>query len=247
MSNPVSRRSPPEQDGERIRPMELFRQGPYWSLGAVTTAIAAAAVYAAREVLIRVLIALFLAISLDPAVRVLTRWHMRRGFAVIAVVVVTLGFAAAFLQAMIPALVRQFRTMKIDFPEHLTNLQDHWANVRRTGDQFNVTSRIETVLASLPDRLSGGLFGAIGRVSSAVLSTLTVAVLTVYFLADLPRLRHGAVWLFPRARRAGFGWIVNVMVDKVGACTRGNILISLVAGLAAEPIGLRARGPEGQR
>jgi predicted PurR-regulated permease PerM len=179
MNNPVSRRSPPEQDGERVRPMDLFRQGLYWSLGAVATAVAAAAVYAARDVLTRVLIALFLAISLDPAVRMLTRWHMRRGFAVIAVVIETLSFAAAFLQAMIPALVRQFRTMKIDFPEQLTNLQDHWANYRRIGDQFNVTSRIERVLASLPERLSSGVFGATGRVSSAVLSTLTVAVLTV--------------------------------------------------------------------
>jgi predicted PurR-regulated permease PerM len=213
--------------------MVLFRQGLFWSLGAVATAVAAAAVYAARDVLIRVLIALFLAISLDPAVRMLTRWHMRRGVAVVAVVIVTLGFAAAFLQAMIPALVRQFQAMKTDFPQHLTTLQDRWADFRRVGDQFDVTSRVESVLAGLPDRLSSGVFGATGRVSSAVLSTLTVAVFTVYFLADLPRLRRAAVLLFPRARRAEFARIANVMVDKVGAYTSGNILISVVAGLAA--------------
>ena len=213
--------------------MELFRQGLYWSLGAVATAAAAAAIYAARDVLIRVLIAFFLAISLDPAVRMLTRWHMRRGFAVAAVVIVTLGFAAALVLAAIPALVQQFQAMKTDLPEHLTNLQDRWASFRRLGDQFNVGGRIESVLASLPERLSSGVFGATGRVSSAVLSTLTVAVLTVYFLADLPRLRHGAVLLFPRARRTEFSRIANVMVDKVGAYTSGNILISLVAGLAA--------------
>ena len=71
MSNQVPRQSPPGQDGERIRPTVLFRQGLYWSLGAVATAATAAAVYAARDVLVRVLIALFLAISLDPAVRML--------------------------------------------------------------------------------------------------------------------------------------------------------------------------------
>jgi predicted PurR-regulated permease PerM len=49
--------------------MVLFGKGLFWSLGAVATAATAAAVYAARDVLIRVLIALFLAISLDPAVR----------------------------------------------------------------------------------------------------------------------------------------------------------------------------------
>ena len=105
MSDQVPRRSHPGQEGDRVRPMVLFRQGLYWSLGAVATAAAAAAVYAARDVLIRVLVALFLAISLDPAVRTLTRWHMRRGFATLVVVLVTLGFVAAFLQAVIPAMV----------------------------------------------------------------------------------------------------------------------------------------------
>ncbi len=213
--------------------MVLFRQGLYWSLGAVATAATAAAVYAARDVLIRVLIALFLAISLDPAVRTLTRWHMRRGFAILVVVLVTLGSVAAFLQAVIPAMVQQFQTMATDFPGYVTSLQDRWASFRRIGDQFHVTGQIESVLASLPGRLSSGVFGATGRVFSAVLSTLTVAVFTVYFLADLPRLRRGVVLLFPRARRAQFSRIVNVMVDKVGAYTSGNILISLVAGLAA--------------
>ncbi len=37
--------------------MVLLRQGLYWSLDAVATAATAAAVYAARDVLIRVLIA----------------------------------------------------------------------------------------------------------------------------------------------------------------------------------------------
>ena len=82
MNDQVPRSSHPEEEGDRVRPMVLFRQGLYWSLGAVVTAATAAAVYAARDVLIRVLIALFLAISLDPAVRRLTRWHIRRGFAI---------------------------------------------------------------------------------------------------------------------------------------------------------------------
>ncbi len=151
--------------------MVLFRQGLYWSLGAVATAATAAAVYAARDVLIRVLVALFLAISLDPAVRTLTRWHMRRGFAILVVVLVTLGSVAAFLQAVIPAMVQQFQTMVTDFPGYVTGLQDRWASFRRIGDQFHVTSQIESVLASLPDRLSSGVFGATGRVFSAVLST----------------------------------------------------------------------------
>ncbi len=226
-----------------MRPMMLFRQGMFWSLGAVAAVATAAAIYAARDVLIRVLVALFLAISLDPAVRMLTRWHMRRGFAVLVVVLVTLGAVAAFLQAVIPTMVQQYQAMVTDFPEHVTGLQDRWASIRRIGDRFHATKQIESVAASLPDRISSGVFGATGRVFSAALSTLTVAVFTVYFLADLPRLRRGAVLLVPRARRAQYSRIVDVIVDKVGAYTSGNILISLVAGLAAFAALTAARVP----
>jgi predicted PurR-regulated permease PerM len=233
MSEHIPQRSPPDQEGDRVRPMVLFRQGLYWSLGAVATAATTAAAYAARDVLIRVLVALFLAISLDPAVRRLTHWHMRRGLAVLVVVLVTLGSVAAFLQAVIPAMVQQFHMMVTDFPQYVTGLQGRWASFRRITDQFHVSSQIESVLTSLPNRLGSGVFGATGRLFSAVLSTLTVAVFTVYFLSDLPRLRRGAVLLFPRARRDQVSRVVDVMVDKVGAYTSGNILISLVAGLAA--------------
>ena len=204
-----------------------------WSLGAAAAGAAAAAGYAARDALIRVLVALFLAIGLDPAVRMLTRWHMRRGFAVLVVVLVALGTVAAVLQAVIPTTVQLFQAMVTDFPEHVIGLQDRWASICRIGDRFHATRQIDSVAGGLPDRLSSGVFGATGRVFSVVLSTLTVAVFTVHFLADLPRLRRGAVLLVPRARRAQLGRIVDVMVDKLGALHEREYLISVVAGLPA--------------
>ncbi|HEY2269173.1 MAG TPA: hypothetical protein VGI96_41605, partial [Streptosporangiaceae bacterium] len=61
---------PPQGERDaRPRPINLFRNGAYVSLGVLAVIAAAAAVYTARGVLIQVLIALFVAISLDPAVR----------------------------------------------------------------------------------------------------------------------------------------------------------------------------------
>src|SRR5438067_1917199 len=56
-----------------VRPGVMFRWGLYVSLGVLAVLAAAAAVYTTRAVLVRVLIALFIAVSLDPAVRALTR------------------------------------------------------------------------------------------------------------------------------------------------------------------------------
>jgi predicted PurR-regulated permease PerM len=232
-NGPAPKRPPAGNGSDRIRPMLLFRWGLYASLGVLATAVAAAAVYTARAVLIRALIALFLAISLDPAVRLLTRWHLRRGLAILVIILVTLGLVAAFLQSVIPAMVSQFDALVKDFPGYLASLQHRSASFRELSDRFHLTSQIENLLASLPARLSSGLLGLTGRLFSALASALAVAVLTIYFMADLPRLRRGAVKLFPRAHRTQAGRIADVLIDKVGAYMIGNILISIVAGLAA--------------
>jgi predicted PurR-regulated permease PerM len=216
----------------RARPMTMFRWGAYVSLGALAVFAAAAAVYTTQDVLVRVLIALFVAISLDPAVRMLTRRGMRRGLAVLLIFLVAGGLVAAFLVSVIPAMVHQFQALVNDFPGYLANLQERSARFRGLSDRFHLTSRIQDFLGNLPGQLGSGLLGFTRRLFGALFSTLTVVVLTIYFMADLPRLRHGVMRLFPHAHRAKFGRISDVMVDKVGAYMIGNLLISLAAGLA---------------
>lgn len=60
-----------------------------------------------------------------------------------------------------------------------------------------------------------------------------MAVLTIYFLADLPRLQRSVVLLFPRVHGDRFARIADVMVDKVGSYMIGNTAISVIAGVAA--------------
>jgi predicted PurR-regulated permease PerM len=232
-NGPAARQPPPRPDGARVRPMVLFRWGLFASLGVVVTVAMATAVYTARDMLIRTLIALFLAISLDPVVRMLARWRIRRGVAVLLVVLVGLGMVAAFLLSVIPAMVDQFQAMVKDFPNYLAHLQDRSASFRRVSDRFHLTGQLESALGSLPGRLTSGVFGVARRAFAALMPALTVAALTTYFLADLPRLRRGTALLVPKAHRAQYSKIAEVMVDKVGAYMLGNILISLVAGVAA--------------
>ena len=219
--------------GNRVRPMTMFRWGAYVSMGALAVFAAAAAVYTTRAVLVRVLIALFVAISLDPAVRMLTRRGMRRGLAVLLIFLIAGGLVAAFLMSVVPAMVHQFQALVNDFPGYLANLQERSARFRGLSDRLHLTSRVQGFLADLPGQLGSGLLGFTRRLFGALFSTLTVLVLTIYFMADLPRLRHGVMRLFPHAHRAKFGRISDVMVDKVGAYMIGNLLISLAAGVAA--------------
>jgi predicted PurR-regulated permease PerM len=219
--------------GAGARPATMFRWGVYTGLGVVAVAAGVLAVYTTRAVLVRVLIALFIAVSLDPAVRALTRRGVRRGVAVLVIFLAAGGLTAAFLVSVIPAMVDQFQALIHAFPGYLASLQDHSSRFRSLSGRYHLTSRVQDLLASLPGRIGGGLLGFTRRLFGALFSTLTVVVLTIYFMADLPRLRHNALRLFPAAHRARADHVTGVVVDKVGSYMIGNLLISLIAGISS--------------
>jgi predicted PurR-regulated permease PerM len=224
---------PPAGPAGATPPGVMFRWGLYVSLAVLAVLLAAAAVYTTRAVLVRVLIALFIAVSLDPAVRALTHRGMRRSLAVLVIFAVAGGLTAAFLISVIPALVSQFQSLVHDFPGYVASLSDRSSRFRQLTDRFHLTTKVQGLIADLPGRLGGGALGFTRRLFSALFDTLTVVVLAIYFMADMPRLRQNTMRLFPRARRAQAVRITDVMVDKVGSYMIGNLLISLVAGLAA--------------
>ena len=54
--------------------------------------------------------------------------------------------------------------------------------------------------------------------------------MTIYLLADLPRIRSGLYRLAPHSRRPRLILIGDEIVAKVGAYVLGNLLISVIAG-----------------
>ena len=221
------------QDRARRRSWAAYRWGLFASLGALTVYLGARAVVAAQAVLIRALIALFFAVSLDPAVRWLNRRGVSRGLAVTIIIGLVVVVAVAFLASIIPELASQFQTFTADLPRYFEQLNQRSRSFRVLNRQFDVSSQIQGLVGSLPSRLGTGLVGFTSRVFGALFSGLTILVLTIYFMADLPRLRSGLVRLMPRHRRARSAEVVSVVVEKVGDYMIGNILISIVAGIAS--------------
>jgi predicted PurR-regulated permease PerM len=223
----------PSTPPDRLRPAVLVRWGALFSLGAATTVIGLYALYTVRAILVRILIALFIAVSLDPAVRVLTRRGMRRGVAVTLIFALALALAAAFLLSVIPPLITQGRNLIDDLPGQLSRLQDRSAQFRELDDRYNISDQLQGLVGTLPSRLGTGLPGFTSRAFGAVFNSLTILVFTVYFMADMPRIRAGLVRLFPVERRPRARQVVDLVVDKVGGYMIGNIIISLIAGVAS--------------
>jgi predicted PurR-regulated permease PerM len=223
----------PSTPPDRQQPAHLFRTGALVSLGAASTLVGLYALYTVRAILVRILIALFIAVSLDPAVRALARRGVRRGFAVTLIFLLTFALAAAFLISVIPPLVDQFHNLADDLPGYLARLQERSSQFRRLNDRFNVSDQLQGLVGTLPGRLGTGVLGFTSRVFGAVFNSLTVLVFTIYFMADMPRIRSGVVRLFPVDRRPRARQVVDLVVDKVGGYMIGNIIISVIAGVAS--------------
>jgi predicted PurR-regulated permease PerM len=223
----------PSTPPDRQQPAHLFRSGALVSLGAASTVIGLYALYTVRAILVRILIALFIAVSLDPAVRLLARRGFRRGVAVTLIFLLAFALAAAFLISVIPPLVTQFRNLSDDLPGYFTRLQGRSSQFRELNDRYHVSDQLRGLVGTLPGRLGSGVLGFTSRVFGAVFNTLTVLVFTVYFMADMPRIRAGVVRLFPVDRRPRVRQVVDLVVDKVGGYMIGNIIISLIAGVAS--------------
>jgi len=223
----------PSTPPDRLRPGLVFRYGALFSLGAAATIVGLYSLYTVRAILVRILIALFIAVSLDPAVRQLARRGMRRGFAVALIFALALVLVSAFLVSVIPPLVTQFGNLVDDLPDYLHRLQSNSSQFRELNDRYNVSDQLQGMVGTLPSRLGTGLLGFAGRVFGAVFNGLTVLVFTVYFMADMPRIRSGLVRLFPVSRRPQARQVVDLVVDKVGGYMIGNIIISLIAGVVS--------------
>jgi predicted PurR-regulated permease PerM len=218
---------------DRVPPNLVLRWAFAGTAGVLLMLLVAYGLYIVRSILALVLVALFVAISLEPVVHWLTTRRIRRSFAVTIVVLVLLSLFAVFIWSIAPPLVEQGGKLIADLPAYLQKLSDESKPVREITDRYHLTDRLSALVADLPARIAGGAVGFFQKFFGVLASSLTVLVLSIYFMADMPRLRRGVVRLFPPRRRPRIAEIVDVAVNKVGGYMIGNIIISLCAGVAS--------------
>ncbi|GAA5200159.1 AI-2E family transporter [Rugosimonospora acidiphila] len=215
---PINRRSP-------------FTIGLLGAAGVAVAYVLGRVIVDASGVLLLIGLSLFLAIGLDPAVRWLTRLRLPRWAAVLVVALVTIGMVVGFLSAAIPPLVSQADQFAHELPGYAAQLRDHSTALGRLDARFHLQDRLDKAVSSInAGDVFGGLLGAGRVVLSATTSTLTVLVLTVYLLADLPRIRRLMYRLIPASRRPRAILLGDEMFTRVGGFVLGNVLTSLIAG-----------------
>jgi predicted PurR-regulated permease PerM len=156
---------------------------------------------------------------------------MRRWLAVITVVLLVLAVLGGFLAAAIPPLAQQTTALADQLPHYAKQLQDHSSELGKLNGRYHLEQRLEKLVSSRGTTLLSGLVGAGMFVIGAVGSLLVVVVLTIYFLAGLPRIKLFAYRLAPQSRRARVILLGDEIFTKVGAYVLGNVATSVIAGI----------------
>lgn len=214
-----------------MRNATVFRYGVLGGVGLLAVAVGAYAVYTIRGIIVLAMVALFIAVSLDPAVRLLVRHRVRRSWAVGIIFLAACIVVAGLVWAVVPPLVRQATSLSDDLPGYIKTVTDESRALREFGDRYGLTAGLQNLAKDLPGQIGANVLGFVRGLFGALFTGVTVIVLTIYFMADLPRLRTGVVRLFPPASRHHVRRLVDVVIDKVGAYMIGNVIISLVAGV----------------
>ncbi|MFE9326113.1 AI-2E family transporter [Nocardia sp. NPDC052278] len=186
--------------------------------------------------LLVLLVSLFLAFAIEPAVNWLAARGVRRGLATGVVFLVLAVGTVAFVWTLGALLVDQVTTLVKNAPENADQAVD-WVNrTFKTNLSSNDLRKYLGEWSSTIDRYLVGLAGNAWGVGTAaigvIFQSLGVLLFTYYFAADGPRFRNAVCSLLPphRQRHVLRAW--DIAVDKTGGYIYSRGLLALCSTIA---------------
>ncbi|PVE94203.1 AI-2E family transporter [Microbacterium sp. TPD7012] len=209
------------------------------TLGGLGAFVLGLALTSLSTVLIYIALALFAALGLDPAVRMLERRGLSRA---IAVLVVTLGLIVVFallLWMVIPIVVDQISSFVRSVPGMVQEFtrSDLYATLERQfGEQFqDLVAEVQKFLSDFGNlaTIGGGALKVGASIATGISGTIIVIVLTLYFLASLAGIKTSLLRLVPARDRARAGDITDQITDSVGGYVMGMVVLAFFNALLA--------------
>lgn len=224
-----------------IAGIPINRSHPYYfgfvaTLGALTAIVLMRALASVSQIFILILIALFLATGLKPAVEALRRRNMSRPTAVAIIFTSVIAFVIFFALVVVPPVISQGTQLINKAPTLLAELTNN-ATINKLNDQYGIIDTLQTKLKSITSdgtlliSAFGGVIGVGKSVLSGFFTFLTILVLTLYFITSLPQAVDLGLSLVPASRRERVGSLTNAIIARVGSFVGSQIAIAAMASV----------------
>ena len=201
----------------------------------IAVAIVLEVIWIARHVLVWVLISLFLALALNPAVEWFQRHGIkRRGWAAAVTYLLTLGFFVGIGFTFVPTLVDQVNDFVHKLPDYVHDVTHGKGRLGFLETKYHLQEKVRHAVktggATRVLGLSGVAISIAKGVITIVVATLTIAFMTFFMLLEGPAWVERFYGLLPERSRPRWRQVGYDIYRTVGGYVTGNLLISLVAG-----------------
>jgi predicted PurR-regulated permease PerM len=214
-------------------PMIYIAKATATVLGVIALALLVTEV---RSVMASIFLGFFFAAGLEPFIRRLEARGVRRGDAVLALVLGFFIMLALIIWLMVVPAVEQASEFVANIPTLLNDLNERGEGREILGvdlDDPEVQRKIQEQVDKIPSILAaslGTVYGILGGIVTALFGIFSVFALTIYFMMAMPRLHSFA------ARALGDPEKVQVLddsLDRIGGYVTGQLVVSLSAGIFA--------------
>ena len=203
----------------------------------VATFVSIVLLLAVVRIIAWIAIAGFMAVVLAPLVsRLDRRFGGRRTLATGVVVFGTLIVWAGVIALFVMPVRTQLVHILTDLPGTVHDAASGRGPIGRIVHKLHIETYVkdnESKLARAADRLSVSSFEVIQTVLSAAFAFVTITLLTFLFLSQSAAIGRAAENLIPYRRRAAAQRIATDAAGAVSGYVIGNLIISLIAGIAA--------------
>ena len=184
--------------------------------------------------LVLIVVSLFLAAGLNPAVTFFERRGLRRAYAVVVVISCVIVAVALFLVAIVPVITDQVRSITDQAPHWFDQLQDN-KTVRDLDEEYDVIDKARDYVTGgdFAGTLFGGALGVGLAVLGALFNTFIVLVLTLFFLSSLATTKTALYQLAPASRRDRVSRLGDRIIESVGGYVSGAFIVAMCAGISS--------------
>ncbi|HEY3867392.1 MAG TPA: AI-2E family transporter [Actinocrinis sp.] len=229
----IARQAQGREPGRPLRRTHPYYIGFVGGLGVIFAYYLAQALLSLIGILVLIVIALVLALGLNPFVERLTDRGMRRRWAVLIVAAAVLVLFGGFAAAIAQPLAQQTTALIASLPGHLQHL-GHNRTIQQLDAKYNLIGRLEQSLtaAGTAKLVAGGVLGFGEFIISSVFKAFTVLVLTIYFVSSLPSIKLAAYQLVPGSRRLRIEALTEQVLTRIGGYVSGALIVASLAALA---------------